>query len=63
VKDEGKDLEFMTGLCEKMKQTSKPKQVSWNERKNPEIKSSNEGEILIRIWCADFQGALWWNQK
>jgi hypothetical protein len=28
VKDEGKDLEFMTGLCEKMKQTSKPKQVS-----------------------------------
>ncbi|ELT93070.1 hypothetical protein CAPTEDRAFT_211145 [Capitella teleta] len=36
VEDEGKDLEFMTGLCEKMKQTSKPKQVSRNGRKNPE---------------------------
>ncbi|ELU15070.1 hypothetical protein CAPTEDRAFT_221033 [Capitella teleta] len=28
VKDEGKDLEFMTSLCEKMKQTSKPKQAN-----------------------------------
>ncbi|ELU05192.1 hypothetical protein CAPTEDRAFT_188829 [Capitella teleta] len=39
VKEEGKDLEFMTGLCEKTKQTSKPKQVSRNGRKNPEKKN------------------------
>lgn len=35
VKDEGKDIEFMTDLCEKMKQSCKPKQGTRIGHKKP----------------------------